>query len=135
MRIFEGPRAVEDDIELVDENQTIEGDGTELDGGNFPHLKKVWGCLRRDQPKERPRDLPKEDMREQSKEKWYECQGRYDDKEYNDELYQEKHGFHNESTIFNPKLDISNFEGMMQPIDFINWLNTVEMVFEYYDPS
>ena len=39
-----------------------------------------------------------------------------------------------ESSRFNPKLDIPEFEGRMHAYDFLDWLNTVERVFEYYDP-
>jgi len=31
------------------------------------------------------------------------------------------------------KVEISEFEGQLNPDDFLNWLNTVERVFEYKD--
>ena len=34
----------------------------------------------------------------------------------------------------NPKFDIPEFEGRMHADDFLDWLNIVERVFEYYDP-
>ena len=91
LRIFEGPRAVEDDVELVDENQTIEGDQTELDGGNLPHPKEIRGYLRCDQPRESPREMPTKDRHEQGREEWYDCRGSYDGRDYNEEPYQERY--------------------------------------------
>ena len=57
LRIFEGLRAIEDDVELVDENQIVEEDETKSDGGILPHHRKVRSYLRRDQPKEHLREL------------------------------------------------------------------------------
>ena len=37
-------------------------------------------------------------------------------------------------TRFNRKLDIQDFEGRMHLDDFLDWLSTVELVFDYYDP-
>ena len=61
LRIFEGPKAVEDDVELVDENQTIEGDETDSDGGKFPHPRKNGCYLRCEQPMECLKDIPRKD--------------------------------------------------------------------------
>ena len=38
-----------------------------------------------------------------------------------------------ESTRFNPKLEIPNFEGKMQLDNFLDWLSIVEQIFAYYD--
>ena len=85
----------------------------------------LWECHR---------NMLKEERREQAREEWYDHQGRYDGRDYDEESYHERYEYHNESTIFNPKLDILDFEGMIQPDGFINWLNMVEKVFDYYDP-
>ena len=47
-------------------------------------------------------------------------------REYDDKPYHERHDYYEDSTRFNPKLDISDFEGRMQLDDFLDWLNTVE---------
>ena len=79
------------------------------------------------------RELPKEDRHEQDREKWYERRGRYNGRDHDNEPYHEKRRYHDESKKFNPKLDILDFEGIMQPDDFLDWLNTVERMFEYCD--
>ena len=48
--------------------------------------------------------------------------------------YLSKKKINDESSRFNPKFDIPEFEGRMHADDFLDWLNTVERVFEYYDP-
>ena len=52
---------------------------------------------------------------------------------YRDDDYYEKRN-NDEGSIFNPKFDISKFEGRMHAGDFLDWLNIVERVFEYCDP-
>ncbi|KAL6133831.1 hypothetical protein ACLB2K_066064 [Fragaria x ananassa] len=37
----------------------------------------------------------------------------------------------NSRWVFDMKVDILEFEGRMRPNDFVDWLNTVERVFEY----
>ena len=54
------------------------------------------------------------------------------DKRYHDEDYYERHN--NGGSRFNPKLDIPKFEGRMHVDDFLDWLKTIESVFEYCDP-
>ena len=51
MRIFEGPRALQDDE-------------TKSNGRNFPYPKQVRVYLRLEQLRERFRDMPKEDRHE-----------------------------------------------------------------------
>ena len=62
----------------------------------------------------------------------YDYGGRYEDR-YRDDDYYEKCN-NDESSRFKPKFDIPEFEGRMHADDFLDWLNTVERVFEYYDP-
>ena len=62
----------------------------------------------------------------------YDYGGRYEDR-YRDDDYFEKRN-NDESYRFNPKFDIQEFEGRMHADDSLDWLNTVERVFEYYDP-
>ena len=50
------------------------------------------------------------------------------DERYHDKDYYERHN--NEGSRFNPKLDILEFERRMHVDDFLDWLNTVESVFE-----
>ena len=118
----------------MEENQTIKDDDTKSDKGTLPRHRKARGYIRRDQPRERPRELSREDRHEQGKDEWYERRGRYNGRKYDDEPYHERCGYHKESIKFNPKLDIFDFEGIMQPNDFLDWLNNVERVFEYCDP-
>ena len=134
LKIFEGPRAIKKDVELVDENETLVGDETESNRDILPHLKEIHGYLRREQPRERPRELLGKNRCEQDKEEWYECQERYNGREYDEDPYPERCGYPDESSRFNLKLDIHDFEGIMQPNDFLDWLNIVERVFEYYEP-
>ena len=58
---------------------------------------------------------------------------RYNGRECDDDQYQERHSYYEDSTRFNPKLDILDFKRRMQLDDFLNWLNTIGMVFEYGD--
>ena len=41
---------------------------------------------------------------------------------------------YDEALRFNPKLNILEFDGIMDPDEFLDWLNMVEHVFENYDP-
>ena len=63
----------------------------------------------------------------------YDYHGRYDGC-YRDDDYYERHGNYDEGSRFNLRLDIPEFEGRMHANDFLDWLNTVERVFEYCDP-
>ena len=58
----------------------------------------------------------------------YDYHGRYED-------YFKRHGNYDEGLRFNPKLNIPEFDGRMDPDEFLTWLNMVEHVFEYYDPQ
>ena len=57
------------------------------------------------------------------------------DGRYHDGDYYERRGNYDEDSRFTPRLDIPKFEGRMHVDDFLDWLNTVERVFEYCDPS
>ena len=49
--------------------------------------------------------------------------------------YKEKCQYEGESyNCYSPKVDILKFEGKSNVDDFLDWLNTVECVFEFYDP-
>ena len=63
----------------------------------------------------------------------YDYHGRYDCY-YRNEDYYEWHGNFDEGLRFNPKLNILEFDGRMNTDEFLDWLNMVEHVFEYYDP-
>ena len=78
--------------------------------------------------------MPKDERLEQGKEEWYEHWGKYNGRDYDDECYHKRHGYYEDSKRFNSKLDIPNFEGRIQPDDFLDWLNTFERVFKYWDP-
>ena len=96
----------------------MEGEGDEIfDEGTMPP-SQVWNYLRRKKLKDK-----------HSRE--YDYGGRYEDR-YRDDDYYEKYN-NDESSRFNPKFDISKFEGRMPADDFFDWLNTVERVFEYCD--
>ena len=58
--------------------------------------------------------------------------GRYEYR-YHDDDYYEKHN-NDEGSRFNSKFFVLEFEGRMHAIDFLDWLHTVECVFEYCDP-
>ena len=62
----------------------------------------------------------------------YDYRGRYEDRYRDDDYYEKRNN--DESSRFNPKFDIPEFEGRMHVDDFLDWLNTVERVFEYCDP-
>ena len=53
------------------------------------------------------------------------------DERYHDEDYYERHN--HGGSRFNSKLDILEFEEGMHVDEFLDWLNTVESIFEYYD--
>ena len=59
--------------------------------------------------------------------------GRYN-RYYHNEDYYERHGNYDEGLRFNPKLNIPEFDERMDVDEFLEWLNMVEHVFEYYDP-
>ena len=63
----------------------------------------------------------------------YDYHGRYDCY-YRNEDYYKRHGNYDEGLRFNPKLNIPKFDGRMDPDEFLDWLNMVEHVLEYYDP-
>ena len=62
----------------------------------------------------------------------YDYHGRYDCY-YQNEDYYKRHGNYDEGFRFNPKFNIPEFDGRMDPDEFLDWLNMVEHVFEYYD--
>ena len=97
----------------------MEGEGDEsFDEGTVPP-SQVRNYLRRKKPKDK-----------HSRE--YDYGGRYEDRYRDDDYYEKRNN--DESSRFNPKFDIPEFEGRMHADDFLVWLNTVERVFEYYDP-
>ena len=97
----------------------MEGEGDEsFDEGTVPP-SQVRNYLRRKNPKDK-----------HSRE--YDYGGRYEDRYRDDDYYEKRNN--DESSRFNPKFDIPEFEGRMHADDFLDWLNTVERVFEYYDP-
>ena len=97
----------------------MEGEGDEsFDEGTVPP-SQVRNNLRRKKPKDK-----------HSRE--YDYGGRYEDRYRDDDYYEKRNN--DESSRFNPKFDIPEFEGRMHADDFLDWLNTVERVFEYYDP-
>ena len=65
--------------------------------------------------------------------RYYDYHGRYDGHYRNDEYY-ERCGNYDEGLRFNPKLNIPKFDGRMDADEFLDWLNMMEHVFEYYDP-
>ena len=52
---------------------------------------------------------------------------------FQNEDYYKRHGNYDEGFRFNPKFNIPEFDGRMDPDEFLDWLNMVEHVFEYYD--
>ena len=80
---------------------------------------QVWNYLRRKKSKDK-----------HSRE--YDYGGRYEDRYRDDDYYEKRNN--DESYRFNSKFDILEFEGRMHADDFLDWLNTVERVFEYCDP-
>ena len=89
-----------------------------FDEGTVPP-SQVRNYLRRKKPKDK-----------HSRE--YDYEGRYKDRYRDDDYYEKRNN--DESSRFNPKFDNPEFEGRMHADDFLDWLNTVECVFEYYDP-
>ena len=65
--------------------------------------------------------------------RYYDYHGRIDSYYRNDDYYQ-RCGKYDEGLNFNPKLNIPEFDGRMDANEFLDWLNMVEHVFEYYDP-
>ena len=63
----------------------------------------------------------------------YDYHGRYDGY-YRNYDYYERRGNYDDGLIFNPKLNIPEFDGRMDAGEFLDWLNMVEHVFMYYDP-
>ena len=53
---------------------------------------------------------------------------------YQNEDYYERRGNYDEGLRFNPKLDVPKFDGRIVANEFLDCLNMVEHVFEYYDP-
>ena len=62
----------------------------------------------------------------------YDYHGRYDCY-YQNEDYYKRHGNYDEGFRFNPIFNIPEFDGRMDPDEFLDWLNMVDHVFEYYD--
>ena len=62
----------------------------------------------------------------------YDYGERYEDRYRDDDYYEKRNN--DEGSRFNPKFDISEFEGIMHVDDFLDWLNTVKRVFKYCDP-
>ena len=62
----------------------------------------------------------------------YDYHGRYDCY-YQNEDYYKRHGNYDEGFRFNPKFNIPEFDGRMDPDEFLDWLNKGEHDFEYYD--
>ena len=104
--------------------------------------------LRREHHKYRPREHVKGDDREYGKGDRYECHDRYnrgrdrsDDIDYHDQRgyygdrdYHDRRGHFDDLIRFTPKMYILDFEGKMHLDDFLDWLNTVERVFEFCNP-
>ena len=66
--------------------------------------------------------------------RYYDYCGRYDGYYQNDEYY-ERRGSYDEGLRFSPKLNIPKFDVRMGVDEFLDWLNMVEHLFDYYDPS
>ena len=116
LRIYEDPTTMKTFMDGVDEYSTKE-EQDDMDEETV-RPSQFRSFLERNKPKDKyARD--------------YDYQKRYDER-YHDEDYYERHN--NEGLKFNPKLDISEFEERMRDDDFLDWLNTVESVFEYCDP-
>ena len=64
----------------------------------------------------------------------YDYHGRKDGYYTNDDYY-ERRGNYGKDLRFNTKLDIPKFDGRMDVDEFLDRLNIVEYVFEYYDYS
>ena len=47
--------------------------------------------------------------------------------------HHDRRGEREDKVIFNPKVEILDFEGKMQPEEFVDWLNNVERIFKYGD--
>ena len=62
----------------------------------------------------------------------YDYHGGYDCY-YQNEDYYKRHGNYDGGFRFNKKFNIPEFDGRMNPDEFLDWLNMVEHVFEYYD--
>ena len=45
--------------------------------------------------------------------------------------HRDRRGEREDRVRFNPKVEIPYFEGMMQPEEFVDWLNIMERIFEY----
>ena len=63
----------------------------------------------------------------------YDYHGKRYDNYYRDDDYHERRGNYDEGLRFDPKLNIPEFDGRMDVDEFLDWLNMVEHVFEYYD--
>ena len=63
----------------------------------------------------------------------YDYHGRYDGHYQNDDYY-ENHGNYDDGLLFNPKLNIPNFDRRMDADKFLDWLKMAKHVFGYYDP-
>ena len=86
------------------------------------------GYLKHAQQKKRLRELTRDERYDHDRDEWYECWGRYNGRDHDDDRYYKRRGYYDDSIRFNLKLDIPNFERMMQLDDFLDWLNTVESV-------
>lgn len=80
---------------------------------------QLWGFLQHEKDKDR---FPQ----------GYEYKGRYDDY-YQDDNYYERYDNYDYNLRFNPKIDIPEFDGRMDVDDFLDWLNTMEYAFGYYE--
>ena len=97
----------------------MEGEGNEsFDEGTVPPIQ-VQNYLRRKKPKDK-----------HSRE--YDYGGRYENRYRDDDYYENVIMMKVLDSI--QSLEIPEFEGRMHADDFLDWLNTVERVFEYYDP-
>ena len=73
---------------------------------------------------------------------WYDGKDQFDDRDWYEpqEIHRdrdryERHERKDESTRFNPKLDILDFKGKIQPNDCLDWLSAMERMFDYCDLS
>ena len=57
---------------------------------------------------------------------WHDDRCDYEMRRY--DAYEEEYG-----SKFNPKVEVPEFEGTPYVDDFLDWLNSVERIFEYYD--
>ena len=97
----------------------MEGEGDESFDERTMSPNQVRNYLKRKKPKDKHS-------------RGYDYGGRYEDRYHDDDYYEKRNN--DEGSRFNPKFDIPEFEGRLHADDFLDWLNTVERVFEYCDP-